>query len=151
MVTVNQELLLLYWDIGKSILERQQKHGWGSKVVERLSEDLRTEYPNMEGFSKRNLLYMRQFAEAYPDFSIAQAPLAQISWCQNITLLQKCRDEAQRFWYAGAALEYGWSRDVLVHQIETRLYERQGSAPNNFQATLPNPDSDLAQQVLKDP
>lgn len=151
MVRVNHELLLLYWDVGKSILERQKQHGWGSKIVERLSEDVRAEYPNLEGFSKRNLLYMRQFAEAYPDFSIVQAPLAQISWYHNITLLQKCPDESRRFWYAAAALENGWSRDVLVHQIETRLFERQGGAPSNFQATLPKPDSDLAQQTLKDP
>lgn len=150
MVKVNYELLLLYWDVGRSILERQRQHGWGSKIVERLSEDVRTEYPNLEGFSKRNLLYMRQFAEAYPDFSMVQAPLAQISWYHNITLLQKCPDESRRFWYA-AALENGWSRDVLVHQIETRLFERQGGAPSNFQTTLPKPDSDLAQQTLKDP
>ncbi len=151
MVTVNRQLVLLYWEIGQSILERQRLANWGSKVVEQLAQDLRLEFPDMQGFSKRNLLYMRQFAEAYPQFQNVQAPLAQISWYHNITLLQKCPDEQRRFWNAAAALEYGWSRDVLVHQIETRLFERQGSAPSNFKATLPKPDSDLAQQTLKDP
>lgn len=151
MVSANREMLFLYWDIGKSILERQQQHGWGSKVVDQLGEDLRMEYPEMEGLSKRNLLYMRQFASAYPDFEFVQASLAQISWYHNITLLQKCKDENKRLWYAAAAIENGWSRDVLVHQIESRLYERQGGAPTNFQRTLPQPDSDLAQQTLKDP
>ncbi|MBE2207871.1 MAG: DUF1016 domain-containing protein [Saprospiraceae bacterium] len=151
MVSANREMLFLYWDIGKSILERQQQHGWGSKVVDQLGEDFRVEYPEMEGLSKRNLLYMRQFALAYPDFEFVQASLAQISWYHNITLLQKCKDEIKRFWYAAAALENGWSRDVLVHQIESKLYERQGGAPSNFQQTLPHPDSDMAQQTLKDP
>jgi predicted nuclease of restriction endonuclease-like (RecB) superfamily len=94
---------------------------------------------------------MRQFASAYPDFEFVQASLAQISWYHNITLLQKCKDEIMRFWYAAATLENGWSRDVLVHQIESNLYERQGGAPTNFQRTLLKPDSDLAQQALKDP
>lgn len=151
IAAVNREMLFLYWDIGKSILERQKLYKWGSKIVDQLGEDLRAEYPEMEGLSKRNLLYMRQFALSYPDFEIVQAPLAQISWYHNITLLQKCPDETRRFWYAAAALENGWSRDVLVHQIETNLYERQGGAPTNFHATLPKPDSDLAQQTLKDP
>lgn len=151
IAAANREMLFLYWDIGKSILERQKRYGWGSKIVDQLGEDLRMEYPEMEGLSKRNLLYMRQFALAYPDFVIVQAALAQISWYHNITLLQKCPNETKRFWYAAAALENGWSRDVLVHQIETNLYERQGGAPTNFQATLPKPDSDLAQQTLKDP
>lgn len=151
VISANREMLLLYWDIGKSILEKQQLHGWGSKVVDQLSKDLRMEYPEMEGFSKRNLLYMRQFALAYPDFEFVQASLAQIGWYHNITLLQKCKDETARLWYAAAALENGWSRDVLVHQIESNLYERQGGAPNNFRQTLPRPDSDLAQQTLKDP
>lgn len=104
-------------------MERQKIAKWGDKALTLLAIDLKLEFPGMEGFSSTNLKYMRQFAKAYPQFPIGQAPLDQISWYQNITLLQKCRDEAQRFWYAGAALEYGWSRDVLVHQIETRLYD----------------------------
>lgn len=151
MVTVNRQLVLLYWEIGQSILERQRLANWGDKILKQLAADLKMEFPNMEGFSMTNLKYMRQFARAYPELPIGQAPLDQLSWYHNITLLQKCPDEQRRFWYAAAALEYGWSRDVLVHQIETRLFERQGTAPSNFKATLPKPDSDLAQQTLKDP
>jgi predicted nuclease of restriction endonuclease-like (RecB) superfamily len=151
MVTVNRQLVLLYWEIGQSILARQRQANWGDKILKQLAVDLKTEFPNMEGFSMTNLKYMRQFARSYTQFPIGQAPLDQLSWYHNITLLQKCPEESQRFWYAAAALEYGWSRDVLVHQIETRLFERQGSAPSNFKTTLPKPDSDLAQQTLKDP
>lgn len=151
MVTVNQQMLFLYWEIGKSILSRQAEEGWGSKVIEQLAKDLKTEFPNMQGFSRRNLLYMRQFAETYPDFSIVQAPLAQISWYHNITLLQKCSDEEHRLWYAQQAVEHGWSRNVMVAQIEMGLYERKGKAITNFAAKLPKPESEMAQQVLKDP
>jgi len=150
-IAVNQELLFLYWDIGKTIIQRQETANWGDKILHQLASDLKTEFSKLEGFSPTNLKYMRQFARAYPQFPIGQAPLDQITWYHNITLLQKCPDETKRFWYAAAALENGWSRDVLVHQIETKLYERQGGAPTNFQATLPKPDSDLAQQTLKDP
>lgn len=151
MVTVNQQMLFLYWEIGSAILQRQKESSWGDKVVEQLAADLKTEFPSMKGFSKRNLLYMRQFTETYPDFEIVQAPLAQISWYSNITLLQKCPDVKQRLWYANQAIENGWSRNVLVLQIEGRLYERQGKAISNFSMTLPEPDSDMAQQTFKDP
>jgi len=116
-----------------------------------LAVDLKIDYPDLEGFSTTNLKYMRQFARAYPQFPIGQAPLDQISWYHNITLLQKCPDEQKRFWYAAATLENGWSRNVLAHHIETQLYERKGGAPTNFGNTLPKPDSDLVHQVLKDP
>jgi len=96
-IAANQELLILYWEIGTLILERQAKEGWGAKVREQLSRDLKKIFPNMRGFSKRNLLYMKQFSEAYPNFEITQVPLAQISWYHNITLLQKCPDEKIRF------------------------------------------------------
>ncbi len=151
MVTVNQQLLLLYWEIGKLVLVRQKAANWGDKVLKQLSMDLKLEFPDMQGFSISNLKYMRRFAAAYPDFSIGQAPLVQLSWYHNITLLQKCPDEKQRFWYAAEALENGWSRDMMVFQIEGKLFERQGGAPTNFQRTMPKPDSDLAQQTLKDP
>ena len=105
MIAVNQQLLSLYWEIGQSILVKQKEYGWGAKVVEHLAKDLRLEFPNLQGYSKRNLMYMRQFAEAYPQFEFVQAPLAQISWYHNITLLQKCSTEQERIWYARAALE----------------------------------------------
>ncbi len=105
----------------------------------------------MKGFSRRNLLYMRQFAENYPDVAIVQEPLAQISWYHNITLLQKCKNGAKRLWYAQKSIENGWSRNVMVYQIELQLYERQGKAVSNFTKTLPSPQSDMVQQALKDP
>ena len=151
MVTVNQQLLLLYWELGKEILARQEEGQWGDKVLTQLSADLKKAFPDMKGFSVRNLKYMRTFAREYPGFEIGQAPLAQISWYHNITLITKCQERGQRLWYAQKALEYGWSRNVMVHQIEAGLYERQGGALTNFATTLPKPDSDLAQQTLKDP
>lgn len=150
-IAANQELLLLYWEKGTLILERQAKEGWGAKIREQLSKDLKKAFPDMRGFSKRNLLYMKQFSEAYPNFEITQVPLAQISWYHNITLLQKCPEEQIRFWYAQQALENGWSRDVMVHQIELGLYERQGQAITNFAKILPSPQSEIAQKLLKDP
>ena len=150
-IAVNSELVRLYWSIGHDILARQAEQGWGAKVIERLSADLRREFPEMQGFSPRNLKYMRSFADAYPDESIVQEALAQITWYHNIALLEKLSTPHERLWYARAAIEHGWSRNVLVHHIETKLYERQGKAITNFERTLPAPQSDLAQQVLKDP
>lgn len=123
---VNQQLVATYWAIGRDILERQEQEGWGSRVIERLSMDLRTEFPEAQGFSPRNLKYMRSFATAWPEQSIVQAPLAQLPWYQHIALLEKLAAPESRLWYAAAAVEAGWSRNVLVHQIETRLRERSG-------------------------
>jgi predicted nuclease of restriction endonuclease-like (RecB) superfamily len=147
-LAVNQELVLLYWGIGKEILTRQQAEGWGSKVIERLAEDLRLEFPEMKGLSPRNLKYMRAFAEAWP---IVQQPVAQLPWGHNVRLLDFVKSAEERLWYAEQAIQNGWSRNVLVMQIESGLYQRQGKATTNFQATLPAPDSDLAQQLMKDP
>jgi predicted nuclease of restriction endonuclease-like (RecB) superfamily len=123
-LAVNSELVRLYWSIGRDILARQAEQGWGAKVIERLSADLRREFPNMQGFSPRNLKYMRSFAEAHPDEAIVQEMLAQITWYHNIALLEKLARNKERLWYARAAIENGWSRNVLVHHIETKLYER---------------------------
>lgn len=131
-VAANQELLILYWDIGNMILKRQAKEGWGAKVADQLSSDLKKSFPDMKGFSRRNIHYMRQFSETYPDFEIVQVPLAQISWYHNVTLLHKCKDEKERFWYARKTIENGWLRNIMVHQIETDLYNRQGKAITNF-------------------
>ncbi|HEX8728201.1 MAG TPA: PDDEXK nuclease domain-containing protein, partial [Ktedonobacterales bacterium] len=133
------------------ILQRQQQEGWGAKVIDRLAHDLRAAFPEVKGFSPRNLKYMRKLAAAYPDESIVQASLAQLTWYHNITLLDKVKDAGERAWYMRAALQYGWSRDVLAHQIDTGLYQRQGQAVTNFDRTLPAPQSDLARQLLKDP
>ena len=150
-VAVNQELVLLYWGIGKEILTRQREDGWGTKVIERLAKDLRREFPDMRGLSPRNLGYMKAFAEVWPDEAILQAPLAKLTWYHNITLIQKVKEQDERLWYAQAAVEHGWSRNVLVLQIESQLFRRQGKALTNFQRTLPPPQSDLAQQITKDP
>jgi predicted nuclease of restriction endonuclease-like (RecB) superfamily len=148
---VNHELLFLYWSIGHEILSRQQQEGWGTKVIARLSADLGREFPEMSGFSARNLKYMRSFAEAYPEKTIVQDVMAQLPWYHNITLLEKVKDSKERIWYLRQAVRHGWSRNVLVHQIESGLFERQGETQTNFERTLPSPQSDLAREILKDP
>ena len=153
-LAVNHELLKLYWQIGHDILQRQQQQGWGSKVIEQLAQDLRQAFPDMKGFSRSNLLYMRSFAETWSDFEqnpIVQQAVGQLPWGHNLVLLAKLKDQQQRLIYAQQAQEHGWSRNVLVHQIESRLLERQGNATTNFAQTLPAPHSELAQQTLKDP
>jgi predicted nuclease of restriction endonuclease-like (RecB) superfamily len=150
-LAVNSELIGLYWAMGRDILERQQRDGWGAKVVDRLAADLRAEFPGMRGFSRANLLYMRAFAEAWPDQQIVQRVVGRLPWGQNIELLTKLKEPAARLWYAEATLEHDWSRPVPAHQIETRLKDRQGQAITNFSRTLPPTESDLAQQIVKDP
>lgn len=149
--SVNQELVSLYWQIGREIIQRQDKEGWGSKVVERLAKDLHKEFPDMGGFSRSNLLYMRAFAEAYPDPSIVQQLVGQIPWGHNVLLLTKLKKPEHRLWYAQATVANGWSRTVLDVQIATHAHRRQGKAITNFKRTLPAERSDLAQQTLKDP
>lgn len=150
-ISVNRELVLLYWHIGQDILQRQQVQGWGSKVIDRLAKDLKREFPGMKGFSPRNLKYMRAFASAYPDEQIVQQVAAQIPWFHNCVLLDKLKDPQQRLWYAQKSLENSWSRNILTLQIESDLYQRLGGAINNFEQTLPQPQSDLARELLKDP
>jgi len=151
VLSANSAMVLMYWDIGQSILERQHKEGWGAKVIDRLSHDLKKAFPDMTGFSPRNLKYMRTFADAWPDRAIVQEVLAQITWYHNLALLEKADDSKIRLWYANKTLEYGWSRNILAIQIETRLHERQGKAISNFPAALPPADSDMAAQIFKDP
>nr|NJM02278.1 DUF1016 domain-containing protein [Desulfobacula sp.] len=151
VLSANSAMVLLYWDIGRAILERQQTEGWGAKVIDRLSHDLKAAFPDMTGFSPRNLKYMRKFAESWPQPAIVQEVLAQITWYHNLALLEKTDDPDIRLWYAQKTLEYGWSRNILAIQMETRLHERQGKAVSNFEAALPPTDSDMAAQVFKDP
>ena len=150
-VAVNQELILLYWSIGRDILARQNAEGWGARIVDRLAADLRRDFPEMTGLSPRNLKYMRAFAEAFPDEEIVQQAAARLPWGHTIKLIEAVKDADERLWYARQALEHGWSRNVLVHQIESRLHARQGKALTNFARTLPGPQSDLAQALIKDP
>lgn len=151
IAAANQELLASYFAIGRDILDRQGLEGWGTKIIDRLSADLKNEFPDASGFSPRNLKYMRAFAEAWPAEAIVQAPLAQLPWYHQLALLEKLGDPDARLWYAAAAVDNGWSRNVLAHQIGTKLHERLGKAVTNFSATMPPSDSDLAQQSLKDP
>ncbi len=150
-LSVNTEMLRVYWQIGQDILDRQTKQGWGTKIVERLSRDLRQSFPDLGGFSRANLMYMRAFAEAWSEGVIVQQAVGRLPWGHNIVLLTKLKDPAQRLAYAEAALEFGWSRNVLVMQIETKRLERKGKATTNFERSLPKPDSDLALESLKDP
>jgi predicted nuclease of restriction endonuclease-like (RecB) superfamily len=150
-LSVNRELVLLYWRIGKNLLESQQNSKWGADIIGHLAKDLHHTFPEMKGFSRRNLQYMRRFAEIWKDEQFVQATPAQITWYHNCTLLDKVKDLPALEWYIRQTVESGWSRDVLVHQIESKLYERQGKAITNFARTLPPPQSDLAQQIIKDP
>ncbi len=147
---VNTELLGLYWRLGHAILSRQQAEGWGTRVIDRLSADLRAAFPGMRGLSQRNLVYMRTFAAAFPG-EITQQPVARLPWGHVTVLLDKLDDQAQREWYAAAAAEHGWSRNVLLNQIIGRLHLRAGAAPSNFTNQLPAADSELAQQLTRDP
>ena len=150
-LAVNRELVLLYWQIGRDILTRQAAQGWGAKVIERLAQDLRAAFPDMKGFSPRNLKYMRAFAEAWPDAEFVQQAAALLPWGHNLVLLDKLPGPGTRRWYAAKAIAHNWSRNILTMQIETRLLERSGKAVTNFVASLPAPQSDLARESLKDP
>lgn len=150
-VSVNRELVLLYWHIGREILVRQQQQGWGAKVITKLAKDLKAAFPEMKGLSRTNLLYMRAFAEAYPDEQIVQQSAGQIPWFHNCTLLDRVKDPDARMWYVEQTIKRGWSRATLIHQIDRGSYQHQGEALTNFKATLSQSQSDLAQQVLRDP
>lgn len=150
-LAANSAMVLLYWDIGRSILQRQANEGWGAKVIDRLSADLRETFPDMKGLSPRNLKYMRAFAEAWPDQAIVQQLAAQIPWFHNCLLLDRVHDPADRRWYIQATIANGWSRHILALQVENKAHLRQGKAVNNFALTLPPADSDMAAQVFKDP
>lgn len=151
IVAANSAMILLYWEIGNAILQRQRNEGWGAKVIDRLSYDLKTAFSDMHGFSPRNLKYMRKFAEAWTDFEIVQRTVALIPWRSNITLLDKLSDPEIRLWYAQKTIENGFGKDMLVFQIETQLHKRQGAAVQNFDLSLPPSESDMANQIFKDP
>ncbi|WP_440419588.1 PDDEXK nuclease domain-containing protein [Prevotella merdae] len=178
-LNVNVGTLTLYWNIGKSILHKQEQEGWGKQVIEQLSKDLISRYPDDRGYSVRNLRYMKRFASAYPDFPIlqvplaelkelpilqatlaelknegrefVQVPLAQISWYHHISLLPKVKDEAERAYYITETAQNGWSRDVMLLQIDNGYIHAKGHAINNFEQTLPPLQSDLARYIFKDP
>lgn len=151
VLSANASMICLYWNIGKAILNKQAEEGWGSKVIDRISKDINDAFPDMTGFSPRNIKYMRKFAEVWNDYEIMQRTAAQIPWRSNILLMDKLSNQDERVWYAQKTLENGWSRDVLALQIESRLIERSGKSVNNFSIALPPADSDMADQIFKDP
>lgn len=150
-INVNKCLLALYWNIGKQILDKQETLGWGKKVIEQLSKDLMAKYPDDRGYSVRNLKYMRQFADAYPRFPFVQVPLAQITWYHHISLLSKVKDDVERVYYITETAQNGWSRDIMLMHIDNGYIHTKGHAINNFDQTLPPPQSDLAKYIFKDP
>lgn len=151
VITANNAMTRLYWHLGRTILARQEREGWGAKVIDRLSYDLRQAFPDMGGLSARNLKYMRAFASTWAKREIVQAPLAQLTWYHHLALIEKLDDKASRLWYAARTVEHGWSRNLLALQIAGRLHARHGKALTNFKRTLPPADSDFAAQVFKDP
>lgn len=151
VLAANTALVMLYWEIGSAILKKQTDEGWGAKVIDRMSHDLKEEFPDMSGFSPRNLKYMRKFAETWPEKQIVQELLAQITWYHNLALIEKLKDNQLRLWYAQQTIKNGWSRNVLVFQIESQLHKRIGQTANNFELSLPPADSDMAKQIFKDP
>ncbi len=149
-LNVNHEMIILYYNIGKII---NQHKSWGNKFIDNLAADIRIEFPNVKGYSVRNLKYMSKMADTYSDEKFVQQVAAQIPWGQNIVLLDKISDYDIRVWYAEKTLENGWSRNVLIHQIESDLYSRQvlNSKISNYETRLPSPQSELAIQTMKDP
>lgn len=148
-LSVNKELILLYWRIGNGILEKQRDLGWGARVIEQLAQDLKHAFPEMKGFSRQNLWYMRQFAGEYSKNEFLQQPIGEIPWGHNIDIFTKLKDHETRIWYIQKTIENGWSRNVLVMHLEAKYHLQLGAAQTNFAATLPSPTSDLAQQLIK--
>ena len=149
---LSQTLMELYWDIGKEIIKKQSEASWGDGLVERLAADLKKDFSGMKGFSRRNLYAIRQWYLFYSSkFEIVPQPVAQIPWGHNRVILAKMRKVDTALAYASAALQNGWSRDILEMQIENGYCDRRGKALNNFSRTLPPPQSDLARQAVKDP
>lgn len=151
VLNANSSMICLYWNIGKAILQKQEEEGWGAKVIDRMAKDLKDAFPDMSGFSPRNIKYMRKFAECWPDFEIVQQVVAQIPWRTNRMLLDKLDTQEERIWYAYKTIENGWSSTVLDLQIQSKLIERTGKSVNNFPVALPPADSDMANQIFKDP
>lgn len=151
VLNANSSMICLYWNIGKAILQKQEEEGWGAKVIDRMAKDLKDAFPDMSGFSPRNIKYMRKFAECWPDFEIVQQVVAQIPWRTNRMLLDKLDTQEERIWYAHKTIANGWSSTILDLQIQSKLIERTGKSVNNFLVALPPADSDMANQIFKDP
>jgi predicted nuclease of restriction endonuclease-like (RecB) superfamily len=133
VMAANSAMVRLYWDIGRTVLDRQEREGWGAKVIDRLSVDLRAAYPEMKGFSSRNRFFMRSFAEAYPDAEKVKQLVSQLPWGHVIRLLQRVKDPTIRDWYVRQSIEHGWSRHILQLQIDARTHARRGKAVTKLQ------------------
>ena len=157
--SVNTALLEFYWQLGQEVLDKQTRSQWGDRLLKQLSQDLMAEFPDVKGFSLRNINYIRQWVHFWQQASndhqefVQQlvAQLASIPWGHNILIVSKSKTQEEAKFYLAKTLEHGWSRAVLTHQIESGIWEREGKAITNFQATLPPRQSVLAQQTLKDP
>jgi predicted nuclease of restriction endonuclease-like (RecB) superfamily len=147
---VNKELISLYWDIGKMIVERQEKEGWGKSVVERLARDLQKEFPGIKGFSERNLWNMRTFYLTYKDSKKLQPLVAEISWTKNVLIMSKCKDDLEREFYIKMTKKFGWTKNVLIHQVGSRAYERFLLNQTNFDQSLPEKYRHQAKLAVKD-
>ncbi len=150
-LSVNKELILLYHNIGTEILRSQEVHGWGAKIIEQLSQDLKVAFPESKGFGTRNLKYMRKFAQEYTEPEFVQQVVAQLPWGHILYLIDSVSDREIRNFYITQTVEHGWSRSVILLQVETNLHKRKGTAISNFKDKLPPPQSDLAHNTLKDP
>lgn len=151
VLSANTQLITLYWSIGKIVSEQVKKVNWGARVIEKLAQDLRNEFPDMSGLSFRNIKYMRQFSEMCPDFQFGQQPVAQIPWGHHVLLMNKIKDRETALFYMTKTIENGWSRDVLSLQIKSNAHQRFGKTISNFDKITPKQNSDLIQQVFKDP
>jgi predicted nuclease of restriction endonuclease-like (RecB) superfamily len=147
---VNKELIKLYWDIGKMIVEKQKKYGWGKSIVENLARDLQKEFSGMRGLSSRNLWYMRDFYLTYKDKPKLQPLVAEISWTHNIIIMERCKDDLEREFYIRMSRKFGWSKNVLIHHIENKTYEKTLSGQTSFEKTLPEKLKHQAKLAVKD-
>ncbi|WP_115705509.1 PDDEXK nuclease domain-containing protein [Legionella sainthelensi] len=153
-LAANSELIKFYWELGNDLIEKQKTQKWGAHFLEQFSHDMRKAFPEMQGFSVTNLKRMRLFAQAYPDFQIRAQAVPQLPWGHIVRLMQMIKDESKREWYADQTIKNGWSRAILEMQIESQLYERQAitsKKTSNYHEHLPAPQSDLANEILKDP
>lgn len=150
-LSVNKELIALYWEIGRSIYRKQGEEGWGAKTIEKLAKDLKESFPHAKGYSRTNISYMVQFAKEYPEIEIIQQLVGQIPWGHNLILIQRLNNKEERLWYIKKIIKNGWSRNILSNWIDSDFYRREGRAITNFTDTLPPLQSDLANQILKDP
>lgn len=147
---VNKEMIALYWDIGRMIIERQKQHGWGKSIVETLAQDLQREFPGVQGYSVQNLWYMRQFYDEYNGNTNLQPLVGEISWAKHLIIMAKCKDDLAREFYIRMTRKFGWTKNVLLHQIENQSYEKTLLNQTNFNTALPDAIKDQAALAVKD-